>query len=256
MIDPKAIVDPQARIGAGVTIGPYSIIGPDVEIGEGCWIGPHVVIRGPTRIGRDNRIFQFSSIGEMPQDKKYQGEETRLTIGDGNTIREFCTINRGTVQGGGETRIGNDNWIMAYCHIAHDCIVGSHTVFANNASLAGHVVIEDYVILGGFTLVLQFCRLGAYSFTAFGSHVNLDVPPFVMVHGQMAQPRMMNVEGMRRHGRPPETIRALKQAYKVLYRSELRLEEARKRLEEMAQKTPEIGLIVRFLAESERGIVR
>ena len=256
MIDSKAVIDPSAKIGANVSIGPYSIIGPNVEIGDGCWIGPHVVINGPTRIGRDNRIYQFASIGEIPQDKKYKGEPTWLEIGDRNLIREFCTINRGTVQGGGVTRIGNDNWIMAYCHIAHDCIVGNNTVFANNASLAGHVIIDDFVILGGFTLVLQFCRLGAYSFTAFGSHVNLDVPPFVMVHGQMAAPRMMNTEGLRRHGKSPETVRALKRAYRVLFRSGLRLEEAKAQLAQMAESTPEIGLIVQFLDETQRGIVR
>lgn len=256
VIDPTAIIDPAAKLGADVSVGPYSVIGPDVEIGDGTWIGPHVVIRGPTRIGRDNRIFQFASIGEEPQDKKYKGEPTLLEIGDRNVIREGCTFNRGTAQGGGVTRIGNDNWIMAYCHIAHDCIVGNSTVFANNASLAGHVEIEDYVILGGYTLVHQFCRLGTYSFTAFASHVNQDVPPFVMVRGQMATAHTINSEGMRRHGRTPEQIRELKRAYKTLFRSGLRLEEARAALAEQARSVPDVALLTAFLDKSERGIVR
>jgi len=255
-IHPTAVIDPKARIGANVTIGPYTIIGADVEIGDGTWIGPHVVIEGPTRIGRDNRIYQFASLGAAPQDKKYKGEPTLLEIGDRNLIRECCTFNRGTVQGGGVTRIGNDNWIMAYCHIAHDCLVGNGTVFANNASLAGHVIIDDYVILGGFSLVLQFCRMGAYSFAAFGSHINMDVPPFVMVRGQLAEPQAMNVEGMRRHGKSPEVIRAVKQAYKVLYRSGLRLEEAKQRLDELAAQYDEVALIRKFLDTTERGIIR
>lgn len=256
VIDPKAVIDPTAKLGANVSVGPYTIIGPDVEIGDDTWIGPHVVIRGPTRIGRGNRIFQFASVGEDPQDKKYKGEPTLLEIGDGNVIREFCTINRGTVQGGGVTRIGNDNWIMAYCHIAHDCLIGNSTIFANNASLAGHVEVEDYVILGGFSLVHQFCRLGAYSFSAFGSHINQDVPPFVMVRGQMATAHTINSEGLRRHGRTPEQIRELKRAYKILYRSGLRLEEARKRLAEQARTVPDVALLAAFLEKSTRGIVR
>jgi len=256
VIDSRAVIDPSAKIGANVSIGPFTVIGPDVEIGDGTWIGPHVVIEGPTTIGRDNRIYQFASIGAAPQDKKYRGEPTRLEIGDRNLIREGCTINRGTVQGGGVTRVGNDNWIMAYCHIAHDCIVGNSTVFANNASLAGHVIVDDFVILGGYSLVLQFCRMGAYSFTAFGSHVNMDVPPFVMVRGQLATPQAMNVEGMRRHGKSPETIRALKQAYKILYRSGLRLEEAIAQLADLAANFPEVALLSKFLETSERGIIR
>jgi UDP-N-acetylglucosamine acyltransferase len=256
VIHPTAIVDPAANIGANVTIGAYSVIGADVEIGDGTWIGPHVVVNGPTRIGRDNRIFQFASVGEAPQDKKYRGEPTRLEIGDRNTIREACTINRGTTQGGGVTRIGDDNWIMAYCHIAHDCLIGNSTVFANNASLAGHVEVEDFVILGGFALVHQFCRLGAYSFAAFGSHINQDVPPFVMVRGQMASPHTINSEGMRRHGRTPEQIRELKRAYKTLYRSGLRLEEARTILDEQAKAVPDVARLTAFLDKSERGIVR
>jgi UDP-N-acetylglucosamine acyltransferase len=256
VIDPKAVVDPAARLGANVSIGPYAVIGPEVEIGDGSWIGPHVVIRGATRIGRDNRIFQFASVGEDPQDKKYKGERTWLEIGDRNMIREFCTINRGTVQGGGVTRIGDDNWIMAYCHIAHDCIIANGTIFANNASLAGHVEVEDFAILGGFTLVHQFCRIGAYGFAAFGSHINQDVPPFVMVRGQMASPHGINSEGMRRHGRTPEQIRVLKRAFKTLYRSGLRLDEARAILAEQAKTAPDVALLAVFLDQSERGIVR
>lgn len=256
MIDSTAIIDPSAKLGANVSVGAYSIIGPNVEIGDDSWIGPHVVIRGPTRIGRGNRIFQFSSIGEDPQDKKYQGEATLLEIGDSNLIREFCTINRGTEQGGGVTRIGNDNWIMAYCHIAHDCLIANSTTMANNASLAGHVVIDDYVILGGFALVHQFCRLGAYSFAAFGSHINQDVPPFVMVRGQMASPHAINIEGMRRHGRTAEQIREMKRAYKTLYRSGLRLNEAREQLREQAKIVPDVALLAEFLDTSERGIIR
>jgi len=256
VIDPTAIIDSTAKLGANVSIGAYSIIGADVEIGDGTWIGPHVVIRGATRIGRNNRIYQFASIGEDPQDKKYQGERTWLEIGDGNLIREFCTINRGTAQGGGITRIGNDNWIMAYCHIAHDCLVGSGTVFANNASLAGHVEIDDHVILGGFSLVHQFCRLGAYSFAAFGAHINQDVPPFIMVSGQMASPHAINSEGMRRHGRTPAQIRELKRAFKILDRSGLRLAEARTILEEQAKTDEDIALLTAFLDKSKRGIIR
>jgi UDP-N-acetylglucosamine acyltransferase len=256
VIHPTAIIDPAAKLGENVTVGAYSIIGADVEIGDGTWIGPHVVVRGATRIGRDNRVYQFASVGEDPQDKKYRGEQTFLEIGDGNLIREFCTINRGTVQGGGMTRIGNKNWIMAYCHIAHDCLIGNETVFANNASLAGHVEIDDFVILGGYSLVHQFCRLGAYSFAAFGAHINQDVPPFVMVSGQMASPHAINSEGMRRHGRTPEQIRELKRAFKTLYRSGLRLVEARAILDEQARTVADIATLVAFLDKSERGIIR
>jgi len=192
LIDPRAIIDPGAKIAADVTVGPYTVIGADVEIEAGTWIGPHVVIRGPTRIGRENRIFQFSSLGDEPQDKKYAGEDTLLEIGDRNLFREHVTVNRGTVQGGGVTRIGGDNWIMVGVHIAHDCVVGNHTIFANNASLAGHVTVEDHVILGGFTLVHQFCALGAHSFTAMGSVIPKDVPPYVLVSGHMARPYGLN----------------------------------------------------------------
>jgi UDP-N-acetylglucosamine acyltransferase len=255
VIDPRAAIDPSARIADDVSIGPFSVIGPEVEIGEGSWVGPHVVVNGPTRIGRNNRIFQFASIGDEPQDKKFRGETTRLEIGDGNTIRECVTINRGTGDGGGVTRIGNDNWIMAYCHIAHDCLVGSHTVFANNASLAGHVEVGDYVILGGYSLVHQFSRLGARCFLAFGAHVDRDVPPYVMAAGQRAVPRGINVEGLRRAHTPADTVRALKEAYKLLYRSNLRIEEVLPRLEQPDSPSA-VREIAEFVRDSRRGIIR
>ena len=256
MIDPRAVVDDSARLASDVRVEPFAVIGPEVEIGAGTWVGPHTVIQGPTRIGRDNRIFQFASLGDEPQDKKYRGERTVLEIGDGNTIREFVTINRGTRDGGGVTRIGSDNWIMAYCHIAHDCRVADHVVFANNASLAGHVEVADNVILGGFSLVHQFCRLGRNSFLAFGAHVDRDVPPFVMAAGQRATPRGINIEGLRRHGFRPEQVRALKQAFRVLYRNGLRLEEARSELERLGEDHPEVAAVAAFVAGSQRGIIR
>lgn len=256
MIDARAVIDAAANVADDVSIGPYSIIGADVEIDAGTWIGPHVVIKGPTRIGRDNRIFQFSSIGDDPQDKKYNGEATRLEIGDRNTIREFCTINRGTVQDKGITRIGSDNWIMAYVHIAHDSVVGDHTVFANNSALAGHVQVDDYVILGGYTLVYQFCRLGAYSFCAFSTGINHDVPPYVMAAGYRAEPRGINIEGLRRQGFSANDINAIRQAYKLIYRSDLRLEEALERLQPLVQKHACLEILQKFIATASRGIIR
>jgi UDP-N-acetylglucosamine acyltransferase len=256
LIDPRAVIDPRAHLADTVSVGPYAVIGAEVEIGEGTWIGPHVVINGPTRIGRDNKIYQFASVGDAPQDKKYGGEPTLLTIGDRNVIRESCTINRGTVQGGGKTSVGNDNWIMAYVHIAHDCHIGSHTIFANNASLAGHVTIEDHVILGGFTLVHQFCTLGAHSFTAFASGISQDVPPYVLVAGFRARPHGINAEGLKRRGFGPETIRCLRQAYKTVYRSKLTLEQATAKLRELAQECPEVALFVEAIERSTRGIIR
>jgi len=207
LIDELAVIDPSAVIGKNVEIGPYSVIGPDVVIGDDSWIGPHVVIKGPTKIGRSNRIYQFSSIGEDPQDKKFTGnDQSTLEIGDGNLIREYCSINRGSEGGGGKTVIGNDNWIMAYVHIAHDCIVGNSTIFSNNATLAGHITIDDYVILGGFTAIHQFCHLGKHVFTAGLSMVGKDVPPFLMVAGDRAKPIGLNREGLKRHGFSRETI--------------------------------------------------
>jgi UDP-N-acetylglucosamine acyltransferase len=256
MIDPTAIVHSGARLGDNVSVGPYSIIGEHVEIGAGTWIGPHAVITGHTRIGRDNRIFQFSSLGEVPQDKKYKGEPTRLEIGDRNVIREFCTFNCGTAQDVGVTRIGDDNWIMAYVHVAHDCQVGNNTIFANNAQLAGHVQVGDFAILGGFTGVHQFCHIGAHCITAVGSVVLKDIPPYVTAAGNPAKPHGINVEGLKRRGFSADAITQVKRAYKTLYRAGLTLEEAKQILLEQAQASPEIQPLVDFLAQSSRGIVR
>lgn len=256
MIHPTAIIEPGARLAGDVEVGPYTIIGDEVEIASGSVIGPHVVLKGPARIGRDNRIFQFASIGDDPQDKKYSGERTRLEIGDGNTIREYTTISRGTEQGGGVTRIGNDNWIMAYCHIAHDCMVGSHIVMANAATIAGHVVVEDHAILGGFTAVHQFCHLGAHCFTAVNTTLYKDIPPFVTAAGNPAVPRGINVEGLKRRGFDPQVIQAARKAYKLLYKSNLRLEQARPRIDELSQQYPELDILVAFLQKCSRGIVR
>ncbi len=256
MIHPTALVHPGARIGDAVSIGAYSVIGEHVQIGPGSQIGHHCVLTGHTRIGRDNRIFHFVSLGEAPQDKKYQGEPTRLEIGDGNTIREFCTFNCGTVQDVGVTRIGNDNWIMAYVHIAHDCQVGSHTIFANNAQLAGHVHIGDYAILGGFTVVHQFCRLGAHCITGLSSVIVHDVPPYVTAAGNPARAHGINSEGLRRRGFSAAAIDGLRRAYKPLYRSGLTLEQAKAALAGELSALPEASLLVDFLAVSSRGIVR
>jgi UDP-N-acetylglucosamine acyltransferase len=256
LIHTTAIIDPGAELAADVSIGPYTVIGPDVVVGAGSVIGPHVVINGPTRLGRDNRIYQFASIGEAPQDKKYAGEPTRLEIGDRNTIREFVTINRGTAQDEGVTTLGDDNWIMAYVHIAHDCRIGNQTIFANNASLAGHVTIGDAVILGGFTLVYQFCSIGAYSLTAYGSGVSLNIPPYVTVGGSPARPHGLNMEGLRRRGVQPATRKLLKQAYKTLYRENLSLQDAIKILRDRAKDCSELELLVTFLEQQKRGIVR
>jgi UDP-N-acetylglucosamine acyltransferase len=255
-VHPTAIVHPKARLGDGVRVGAYTVIGEHVEIGEGSWIGPHVVIAGHTRIGRDNRIFQFSSIGEIPQDKKYGGEATRLEIGDRNTIREFCTFNCGTVQDAGVTRIGSDNWIMAYVHIAHDCQVGNNTIFANNAQLAGHVHVGDFAILGGFTVVHQFVRIGAHSMTAMGTILLQDLPPYVTAAGNAARPFGINTEGLRRRGFGADAIAALKRAYKLIYRSGVTLEEARAKIAEEAGKQPALSLFAEFLATPGRGIIR
>ena len=255
-IHPTAAVDASARIGEGVHVGAYSIIGADVEIGAGSWVGPHVVILGPTRIGRDNRVYQFCSLGEAPQHVGYKGEPTRLEIGDRNTIREYCTLNRGTVEGGGVTSLGSDNFIMAYCHVAHDCHVGDRTVFANASSLAGHVHIGDYAFLGGFTLVHQYCRIGAHCMTGVNTTLFKDVPPFVMVAGQGGAPHGINVRGLRRRGFSEETVLAIKRAYKTLYASGLRLEQALTQLEAAAQETPELASFVEFIRASKRGIVR
>ena len=257
MIHATAIIHPGARLGAGVSVGPYSIIGEHVEIGDNTRIGPHVVISGHTRIGCDNRIFQFSSIGEIPQDKKYGGEPTRLEIGDRNTIREYCTLNLGTAQDVGVTRVGDDNWIMAYVHIAHDCQVGNKTIFANNAQLAGHVHVGDWAIFGGYTGVHQFCRIGAHTMTAVGTVILQDVPPYVMAAGNSATPYGINAEGLKRRGFSADALNVLKRAYRTLYKSGLMLDEAKARLEEDAKTYPaEIQPILDFLAVSKRGIIR
>lgn len=255
-IHPTAIVDPQAKLGTDVTIGAYSIVGPEVEIGDGTWIGPHVVVTGATRIGRNNKIFQFASIGEMPQDKKYAGESTRLEIGDGNVIREGCTINRGTVQDDGVTRLGNNNWIMAYVHVAHDCVVGDETILANNVGLAGHVHVGDYAILGGFTLVHQFCSIGAHAFTALGTVIGKDVPPFLMISGNPAQAHGLNSEGLKRRGFDKDRLALLRKAYKILYRSGLTLEQAKEALGNMPDATDDVKAFAQFLEVQTRGIVR
>ena len=256
MIHAQAVIHSTAEVAESVEIGPFSVIGEHVRIAAGTIIGPHVVVNGPTDIGRNNQIFQFASVGEVPQDKKFNDDPTRLVIGDDNVIREYCTINRGTVGGGGVTTIGDRNWIMAYVHIAHDCIVGSDTIFANAASLAGHVTIEDHVILGGFTMVHQFCRLGAHSFTSMASAINRDVPPYVMAAGHFATPRSINSEGLRRRGFGADRIAAIKRAFRVLYRSELKLAEALEQLDEMAQTNPDIRLLADFVRASERSIIR
>ena len=257
MIHPTALVDTAARIGNNVSIGAYSVIGPDVTLGDGCWIGAHVVIKGPTTLGGDNRIFQFCSIGDDPQDKKYnQDAHSTLEIGERNVIREFCTINRGTEHGGGRTVIGSDNWIMAYVHVAHDCSVGNHVVFANHTTLAGHVTVDDHVICGGFTGVHQFCHIGRYCFTAISSVIVKDVPPYLMIAGNTAQPNGLNKEGLKRHGFSAETITLLRQAYKIVYREGLTVQQALKKLQPLCAAAEEVAYFADFISTSSRGIVR
>lgn len=256
MIDPRAVIDPAASLAQDVSVGPFSVIGADVVIGGGTRIGPHVVINGPAGIGRENRIYQFASLGDDPQDKKYAGEYTRLEIGDRNVIREYVTINRGTLQDEGVTRVGHDNWIMAHAHIAHDCRVGSHTVFSNGASLAGHVTVEDYATLGGFTLVHQHCSIGAYAFCSFGSVISKDVPPFVMVSGNPAHEQGLNIEGLKRHGIPEAARKALRQAYRIIFRSQLSLQDAQDRLQGLAGDSAEVALLTAFITRQKRGITR
>jgi len=256
LIHPAAVIDPGAELAPGVEVGPFAVIGAGVQIGAGTRVGPHVVIRGPTRIGCDNRIFQFASVGEDPQDMKYGGEETRLEIGDRNQIRECATLHRGTVQDQGVTRIGNDNLFMAYTHVAHDCRIGDHVIMANAASLGGHVQIEDWAILGGFTIVHQFCRLGAHSFCAMGSALSRDVPPYVTVGGHPAAPHGINSEGLRRRGFSPAAIAAIKRAYRALYLAGLKLDEALERIRGLAAEAPEVAAFAAFVADSSRSIVR
>jgi UDP-N-acetylglucosamine acyltransferase len=256
LIDARAVVDPAAKIDADVHIGPYAIIGADVEIGRGTRIEPHAVIKGPTVIGVDNHIFQFASIGDDPQDKKYKGERTRLVIGDRNTIRECVTLNRGTVQDQGVTTIGNDNWIMAYCHVAHDCVVGNNTIFANNASIAGHVRVADYAILGGFTAVHQFCRIGAHAMASMFSYLTKDVPAYVTVSGRPAEARGINAEGLKRRNFTPVEIRNIREAYRLVFRQSLRLDEAIVELEKLVAEQPEIRPFLDSLRDGSRGLAR
>ena len=255
-IDPRAVVAEGARLGAGVQVGAYAIIGPDVEIGEGTVIGPHAVVTGWTRLGARNKVFQFASIGDAPQDKKYAGEPTRVEIGDDNVFREYVTVNRGTAKDKGVTRIGDDNLFMASSHVAHDCVVGSHCVFANLATLAGHVEIGDHVILAGFTGVHQFCKIGAHAFIANNTAVTRDVPPYIMAVGHPAEPHSVNATGLSRRGFTPEQVRNIKNAFRTLYRSDLPLEEAVTRLREAAATQPEIGPFVEFIGRSTRSLVR
>ena len=256
MRHPTALIHPEAKLAEDIEVGAYSIIGEHVEIGSGTTVGPHVVIGGHTRIGKHNRIFQFSSLGEIPQDMKYANEPTRLEIGDNNTIREFCTFNLGTAQDAGVTRVGNNNWIMAYVHLAHDCQIGNHTIFANNAQLAGHVRVDDHAILGGFTVVHQFCQIGAHVITGMGTILLQDIPPYVTVSGNPAAPYGINSEGLKRRGFSGDAVMAIKRAYKTLYKSGLSLGEAKEAILGQADTHPELHALVDFLSHSQRGIVR
>ena len=256
MIDPRAIIDPSAKIGENVEIGPWTLVGPGVEIGDNTVIASHVVLKGPTRIGRGNRIFQFSTVGDDTPDLKYRGEETRLVIGDNNIIREGVTIHRGTVQDRAETTIGNNNLFMAYAHVGHDSVVGDHCIMVNNSALAGHVVMGDWTILSGYALVHQFCQLGAHCFLGMGAAVGKDVPAYVTVSGNPGQPKAINAEGLKRRGFGGEAIQAIRQAYKLVYRQGLTLDVALERLIEMATDVPEIEPLIDSLRQSERGIVR
>ena len=256
VIHPTALVAPDAIIGDDVEIGPYAVIGSGVEIGARTTVGPHAVISGPTRVGEDNRIHQFASVGDAPQDKKYRGEPTRLEIGDRNVIREFVTLNRGTTKDQHVTRIGNDNLFMAYTHVAHDCVIGNQCVLANCATLGGHVVLGDWVIMAGFSGIHQFCKVGAHAFLANNAAVTRDVPPYVMAVGQPATPHSVNAEGLKRRGFTPEQIRNIRNAFRVLYRSGLKLAEAEAQLKAMADEQPELRPIVEFLPQSTRSIIR
>jgi len=256
MIHPSALIDPKAELADDVEVGAFSIIDAKVKIGAGTRIGPHVVITGRTTMGENNHVFQFSSIGEQPQDMKYAGEDTELLIGDNNTIREMCTINRGTMQGGGVTRIGSNNWLMACIHIAHDCILGDNIIMANNSSMAGHVTMGDHTILGGYSGIHQFCNVGEHSFISFASFVNQSVPPYVTVSGEKAGVKGINAEGLKRRGYSSDQIKQIRRAYKAIYREGHSLEEARKILTEMAAEFPEVKPMADFLNSAEHGIIR
>jgi len=256
LIHPTAVVSPHARVADDVKIGAYTVVGAGVEIATGCEIGSHCVLKGSTTLGPNNRIYSFASIGDDPQDKKYSGEETRLEIGAGNTIREYCTINRGTIQDEGVTTVGDDNWIMAYAHIAHDCRVGSHIIMANAAMLAGHVQVGDYAMLSAFTAIHQFCRIGAHSFVGAYGGIGKDVPPYVLVFGTPPKPRGINTEGLQRREFSPDQIRNLKEAYRLLYRSETLVADAREQLKERSAEQPELKILVEFIAKSGRGLIR
>jgi UDP-N-acetylglucosamine acyltransferase len=256
MIDAHAVVSPRAQLGAGVTVGAFAVIGPDVVIGDRTTVGAHAIIEGPTRIGADNQIFQFASIGAAPQDKKYQGEPTQLTIGDRNVFREFCTMNRGTASGRGITSIGSDSLFMAYSHVAHDCQLGDKVILANCATMGGHVQIGDWVQLGGLSAIHQFCKVGAHAFVAGGAILTRDLPPYVMIAGNPAAPHSINSEGLKRRGFSPEQIRNLRTAYRILYRSELKLAEAVVRLTELARGNSEVQPLLDFIDASTRSLVR
>lgn len=256
MIDPRAVVDPSAEVDSSASVGAYAVIGADVRIGADTYVAPHAMVQGPSVIGARNKIFQFASLGDAPQDKKYAGEPTRLEVGDDNVFRESCTINRGTTKDRGVTTVGNDNLFMAYSHVAHDCIVGDHCVFANTATLGGHVEVGDWVIFAGFTGVHQFCKIGAHAFIANNTAVTRDVPPYLMVTGRPAEPHSVNSEGLKRRGFTPEQIRNLKNAFRMLYRSDLKLEEATERLAALVPEQPELRIFVDFLGTTTRSIVR
>ncbi len=255
-IHETALVDPAAEVADDAEIGPFSVIGPKVRIGAGSWIGAHVVVTGRTTIGENTRIFHSASMGEEPQDKKYGGEDTELVIGDNTTIREMCTFSRGTVEGGGKTIVGNNNWIMACVHIAHDCVLGDNIIMANNTSLAGHVTVGDWAILSGYSLIHQFCTVGEHSFTSFASYVNRSIPPYVTVSGEKAKARGVNTEGLRRRGYSAEQIQQVRRAYKLLYRSGIPLDEAVQKLREMAGEHDEIKPLVDFMDITEKSFIR
>lgn len=255
-IDPRAVVSPQAQLADDVEVGPFAVIGADVTLGPGCVIGPHAVVNGPTTLGAGNRVFQFASLGDAPQDKKYRGEPTRLEVGDRNTFREYCTVNRGTVTGHGVTRIGSDNLLLAYTHVGHDCVLGNNIVLSNLVMLGGHVELGDWVIMSGYAGAHQFSKIGAHAFIGNNTAVTRDVPPYVLATGHPAEPRAVNSEGLKRRGFSEEQIRAIRNAYRVLYRSDLKLDEAVPRLTDMAREHPVLQIFVDFIGQSTRSLVR